>query len=166
MSIVSPDAPAGDAPTVDRRAADRRLANRRAADRRTSLRRSLDAVPSIAEVRLQSQRVKVINVSAGGLLIVGCQRLLPGLRSQLEIVLGKGSLRVTCRVIRSEVAQLSRVEIEYRSAVAFEQPLDFIDEPPVEQSGQPAAAGDLAAVVIYSGAVDAELEEHLVLNGW
>jgi PilZ domain-containing protein len=166
MAILTPGAPTAGAPLTERPAADRRIADRRGSDRRaserrTSLRRPLDSVPSIAEVRVQSKRVDVIDVSAGGLLIVGSQRLLPGVPNQLEIVLGSGPLRVSCRVIRSEVAQLSLVGIQYRSAIAFDQRLDFIDDPPVE-----AAPGDLSAIVIYSGVMDAELEEHLALNGW
>jgi hypothetical protein len=133
-------------------------------DKRRSQRRALTQVPAIAEVRVQSQEVEVIDVSAGGLLICGRLRLTPGARSQLDIIRIDGPLRVHGRVLRSEVAAISGGVIHYRSAIAFERPLEFIDEE--KPAFVAPEANDLGDVIVCYIADDSGLEQHLALNGW
>ena len=141
-------------------------------EKRQSRRRPLVQIPAIAEIRVQSERVEVVDVSAGGLLICGRLRLRPGGRSQLEIIRVEGPLRLYGRVLRSEVAAISGQTIQYRSAIAFERPLDFLDQDSSEAAlpseaplGVPPA-GDLADVIVCYVADDKGLEQHLALNGW
>jgi hypothetical protein len=135
-------------------------------DKRRSQRRALTEVPAIAEVRVQSREVEVIDVSAGGLLICGRVRLPPGARSQLDIIRLDGPLRVHGRVLRSEVAAISKGVIHYRSAIAFERPLEFIDEQPSKPASAAPEADDLGDVIVCYIADDSGLEQHLALNGW
>jgi hypothetical protein len=108
--------------------------------------------------------VEVIDVSAGGLLICGRLRLTPGARSQLDIIRIDGPLRVHGRVLRSEVAAISGGVIHYRSAIAFERPLEFIDEE--KPASAAPEANDLGDVIVCYIADDSGLEQHLALNGW
>ena len=86
-------------------------------------------MPSIVSVSLGAQPVAVIDVSAGGLLIESSRRLNPTEVSQLEIRRIDGSVSVRGRVVRSEVALIGEGAIQYRIAIAFDKPLEFIDDP-------------------------------------
>ena len=137
-----------------------------AAEKRRSRRRALAQVPAIAEILVHSQPVEVLDVSAGGLLICGL-RLPPGARSQLEIVRTDGPLRVYGRVLRSEVAAICGGRIRYRTAIAFDRPLEFIDQDVSEKAAMSAPeAGGLAEVIVCYTADESGLEQHLTLNGW
>ena len=134
-----------------------------ASERRLSWRRPLAGIPAITDVRLQSKPVGVVNVSAGGLLIDVSLRLLPGVQSLLEIVHIDGVLRVSGRVVRSEIVNISGRAVQYRSAIAFDRRLDFIDQ---DVSSELVPSGQSADVIAGSSAAATELEQHFALNGW
>ncbi len=136
-----------------------------APDRRRSPRRTLSDLPVITGVTVASEPVKVLNVSAVGVLIECERRLFPRVAGQLEIQREEGARRVNGRVVRSEVARFDERSVQYRLAIAFETPLDFIDraaparepEPPPLDFGTPALAVD---------DVGERLERHFAVNAW
>jgi hypothetical protein len=97
-------------------------------DRRASRRRSLDEIPDVTAVKVQSEEVAVVNASRGGILIECGLRLPPGTASQLEILKMDGPLRVRGRVVRCEVTRVSSERLYYRIAFAFSDNLDFISD--------------------------------------
>jgi hypothetical protein len=124
----------------------------------------LDEVPGVTGVTVHSERVDVVNAASGGLLVQSSRPLRPGTRTFLEIARIDGRINISGHVIRSEVATISSAGVRYRSAIAFEHRLEFIDhqsEPSsAEQSG---ALIDLAGFV---GASDWRLGEPVLLNDW
>lgn len=97
-------------------------------DRRASHRRPLDQVPEVTAVRVRSEEVEVINLSCGGMLFECAFRLPPGTESRLEILRMDAPLRVRGHVLRSQVSALSPKGLRYRIAIAFNTPLDWIDD--------------------------------------
>ena len=77
-----------------------------------------------AEARVRPGRdVEVVDLGAGGALLEGSTRLMPG--TQVVLILrGEGrSLAVRCRVVRCEVVALDPDKgIRYRGAVCFDAP--------------------------------------------
>jgi hypothetical protein len=143
------------------------------ADRRASRRRSLDEIPEVTAVKVQSEEVAVVNASRGGILIECGLRLPPGTASQLEIHKLDGALRVRGRVVRCEVTRVSPERLHYRIAFAFSDGVDFItdDVKPeeFEQSSisttyvtQPPAV----AISIKTDMDTTELESTFALNSW
>ena len=132
-----------------------------------SPRRPLRDVPSIVGVTLRSQPVKVIDVSAGGVLIECDVRLLPGETSALEIVHADGARRMGGRVVRSEVARISGRVLAYRIAFAFDASLDFIDQALVTSGPSDLFAGapDLFLAVDPDTA-EQWVEQHFDVNAW
>src|SRR5687767_7686211 len=92
------------------------------ADRRASQRRSLDEIPNVSGVRIASEEVKVIDASAGGLLVEGGFALRPGVSSRVEVLGANGeSFWVAGSVVRCHVAALGPQGLRYRIAIAFEK---------------------------------------------
>ena len=153
MAVLSDGAPEG---------ADRQE------DRRSSRRRPLSEIPEITGITVQSQKVDVIDAAAGGLLIQSHLLLRPGSRTTVEIGRVDAPLNVGGRVVRSEVAGISGGSIQYRSAIALDRQLDFVDAAP--PAAAPAAAapspftGNLADFVVFFDA--APDTEHAPSNGW
>ena len=141
------------------------------ADRRASRRRSLDEIPQVTSVKVQSEEVAVVNASRGGMLIECGIRLPPGTASQLEIHKMDGSLRVRGRVVRCEVTRVSPERLHYRIAFAFSDNVDFItDEEIIEaEFDQPVSQTLLiqpAAPAVRTDADNLELESTFALNSW
>jgi hypothetical protein len=145
-------------------------------DRRASRRRSLDELPEVRAVKVQSEEVAVVNASRGGMLIECGIRLPPGTASQLEIHKMDGALRVRGRVVRCEVTRVSPERLHYRIAFAFTDRVDFIRddeiieaefEQPVAQPIliQPAAAPAASPARAVAEA-DSDLESTFALNSW
>ena len=141
------------------------------ADRRASRRRSLDEIPQVTSVKVQSEEVAVVNASRGGMLIECGIRLPPGTASQLEIHKMDGSLRVRGRVVRCEVTRVSPERLHYRIAFAFSDNVDFItDEEIIEaEFDQPVSQTLLiqpTAPAVRTDADNLELESTFALNSW
>jgi hypothetical protein len=116
-------------------------------DRRTSRRRPLNEIPDVTAVKVQSEKVQVVDASREGILIECSLRLTPGATSQLEILRADGPLRVRGRVVRCEITGINGGKVQYRVAIAFNDQLDFIpDEPAPEQPNLTAAAPDAPVV--------------------
>jgi len=96
------------------------------ADRRTSRRHSLDQVPGIVGVKVDSADVSVINISTGGILFDCRSGLRPGFRTALEILQTDTLHRIRALVVRSQVSAIEAKGVRYRVAVAFEKELAAI----------------------------------------
>jgi hypothetical protein len=117
-------------------------------DRRMSRRRPLSEIPEVMAVKVQSEKVQVVDASREGILIECGLRLTPGATSQLEILRVDGPLRVRGRVVRCEIAGINGGKVQYRVAIAFNDQLDFIrDEPASEQPDVPSVAPPVSPVV-------------------
>jgi hypothetical protein len=154
-------------------------------DRRTSRRRPLNEIPEVTAVKVQSEKVRVVDASREGILIECSLRLTPGATSQLEIIRVDGPLRVRGRVVRCEITGINGGKVQYRVAIAFNDQLDFIsDEPAPDQPSLPAVASAAAHVIapvepaatavlqVSPSADEAEVIEvsdsdsAFLLNGW
>ena len=135
-------------------------------ERRSSRRRPLAEIPAITGVIVQAESVEVIDAAAGGLLIQSHLRLAPGTRTRLEI--GRATddpLNVVGCVVRSEVAGIASGRIQYRSAIALEQRLDFIDHDPAGEVTTAPLAGNFADFIVCVDADRLESEDS-ALNRW
>jgi hypothetical protein len=101
-----------------------------AMNRRQSERRDLVKDHGIVAARIRPGReVRVIDASAGGLLIESEHRLLPGTMVDVHL---EGVDRSTCvrgQVLWSCVADLQPSSVLYRGVVAFEFRLSWCEEP-------------------------------------
>jgi hypothetical protein len=94
-------------------------------ERRLTRRRVPHANEPLARVRLRTGRdVDVCDVSDGGVEVEGRARLLPGTHVDVHVVVLTGRVLVRCRVVRSVVSRLDAAGVSYRSALAFQQPVD------------------------------------------
>ena len=137
-------------------------------DRRTSRRRSLDEIPEVTAVKVQSEEVSVVNASRGGILIECGLRLPPGTASQLEIHKLDGPLRVRGRVLRCEVTRVSPERLYYRIAFAFSDHVDFITDDDFKGKAKPAADAYATQPLSQDGRADLEVIdiESFALNSW
>jgi hypothetical protein len=113
-------------------------------------------------VSFKSQQVTVVDVSAGGLLIQCARRLVPTELSQVELQREEGPLLVRGRVVRSEVVQIAASLLQYRIAIAFEAPLDFIDQAP--RAIDATTFAKAAALPLVIEPVEGEGQD--VMNDW
>lgn len=103
-------------------------------DRRRCRRWRPSEVAWLASARLRTGLdLEVMNLSAGGALVEGGIRLLPGSRLTLQLAGPGACIHVTARVLRCEVVSLRPVGIRYRGAMAFESPLALESEPSHDQ---------------------------------
>src|SRR4029434_8803142 len=117
-------------------------------DRRMSRRRPLHEIPEVTAVKVQSEKVRVVDASREGILFECSLRLTPGATSQIEILRVDGPLRVRGRVVRCEITGINGGKVQYRVAIAFNDQLDFTpDEPAAEQQDAPPAAPFVDPVV-------------------
>jgi hypothetical protein len=153
-------------------------------DPRMSRRRPLNEIPGVTAVKVQSEKVQVVDASREGILIECSLRLTPGATSQLEILRVDGPLRVRGRVVRCEITGINGGKVQYRVAIAFNDQLDFIpDEPASEQPDAPPATPfvdpvvapvEPAALVLQASPAAEEPEvvelsdsdSAFLLNGW
>jgi hypothetical protein len=75
----------------------------------------------------------VVNISASGALVEGLTRLLPNTHTDLHIVTRHGRVLVRTRVVRALVWQLERDKVCYRTALAFETPIDTEVDPALSE---------------------------------
>jgi hypothetical protein len=69
--------------------------------------------------------VQVLDLSCMGALIQGTTRLVPGSRVELRVGAIGSSLPIRGRIVRSYVSAIQRDVVFYRSAIAFDQPLEL-----------------------------------------
>ena len=94
-------------------------------ERRRSTRRTPDAHEPLARVRLRAGReLDVVNVSAGGALVEGVARLLPGTHADVHVTTRHGRVLVRSRVVRACVCHLQSDLLRYRGALAFDRIVD------------------------------------------
>jgi hypothetical protein len=134
-------------------------------ERRTSRRRPLSDVPVISEVKVKARQAQVVNISSGGLLIEVSLRLLPGTKTQLEIVRTHGPLSISGRIVRSEVSGISQGALQYYVAIAFDRPLDFIDLKTAGETTATPTDSDEAQVQLFFSDED-NVRQSLELNAW
>jgi hypothetical protein len=67
--------------------------------------------------------VSVLDVSAGGALVEGACRLMPGTVVELQLETDRERAAITGRVLRCAVARLRSTSVCYRGAIGFERHL-------------------------------------------
>lgn len=135
-------------------------------DRRVSRRRTLQEVPTIIGVSVQSHAVQVINISTWGLLIRCSIRLPPGASYPLEIARTSGSHRTRARVVRCEVAEISSHGIGYCAALRLDRRLDFVDPDPWTDFDAAEPSGEVGNISTILAGHAQEWQLQLTLNGW
>jgi hypothetical protein len=126
-------------------------------DRRQAVRRTPQPDESLARVRLRTGReLAVVDISSTGALVEGLTRLLPGTRAEVHVVTRQGRVLVRTRVVRALVWQLRSDLVCYRTALAFDSPVDIN----IEEYSLPAKtpAIDGGAGSLYPSA---EVESHV-----
>ena len=137
-------------------------------DRRVSRRRTLDEIPELIAVKIQSEEVAVVDVSRGGILIECGVRLPPGTGRQLELHNLDGLLRVRGRVVRCEVTSVARDRLWYRVAFAFSNNVDFITDEKliVPEFQHPVAQASKIQAPVEGVRVEVVELECFALNSW
>ena len=93
-------------------------------ERRGESRRAPATEEPLSRARLRTGReLAVLDVSDHGALVEG-GRLLPGTHIDIHLVTRGGRVLVRGRVVRASVYSLSSHAVVYRSALAFERPVD------------------------------------------
>ena len=135
-------------------------------NRRVSRRRSLDEIPELIAVKVQSEEVAVVNASRSGILIECGLRLPPGTAKQLEFHNLDGLLRVRGQVVRCEVSKVTRDRLIYRVAFAFNKEVDFInDEASIDKAELEQTPGQAFTIQTPEGIEIIEIEG-FALNSW
>jgi len=135
-------------------------------NRRVSRRRSLDEIPELIAVKVQSEEVAVVNASRSGILIECGLRLPPGTAKQLEFHNLDGLLRVRGQVVRCEVSKVTRDRLIYRVAFAFNKEVDFInDEASIDKAELEKTPGHPFTIQTPEG-IDIIEIEGFTLNSW
>lgn len=111
-----------------------------AGDRRRSHRDGHARGCGIRSVRIRpGHEVTVIDVSAGGVLVEGRHRLLPGSWVELQVQRdGRPLEQVRGQVVRCCVATLQPDAISYRGAIAFERNIAWLTDDCPEEYPLPA----------------------------
>jgi len=94
-------------------------------ERRRMPRRAPDPGEVLSRVRLRGGREwAVVDLSAGGALLEGESRLLPGTHVDAHVTTRDGRVLVRARVMRAWVVRLRADAVGYRAALAFETAVD------------------------------------------
>ena len=94
-------------------------------ERRRATRRTVAADEPLAHAKLRTGgQLVVLDTSNWGALTETSERLLPGRHLDVHIVTPTGRALVRSRVARAFVCRLEPDAIYYRSALAFDQPID------------------------------------------
>jgi hypothetical protein len=115
-------------------------------ERRSSRRRPLHDVPQIVEVKVDSQAVKVIDISSGGVCIESPERMMLGHAVRLHIVAKKSTIQIRCRVVRCVVKSLAAGQVVYQAAAKFEKPLSLVDDDHSSAAAADASAADVPQI--------------------
>jgi hypothetical protein len=73
----------------------------------------------------------VIDVSSRGALVEGEARLLPGTHLDVHVIARGGRTLVRSRVVRATVSEVRCDRVVYRTALAFDRPVDLPAPPSV-----------------------------------
>ena len=95
----------------------------RSPDRRTSPRTSIEEHGIVSARVRPGHRVAVIDMSAGGALTEGANRLLPGAAVDLQIETLHRRSTLRGHVLRCAVIRLRSSSVCYRAAIAFDRQL-------------------------------------------
>ncbi len=96
-------------------------------NRRRWARHPISDVPFLQSVSFnQGLDVRVIDISAGGMLLETELRLRPQMKIMLKLVTSDGVFGVAGSVLRSSISSLKGT-IRYQSAIAFDHPLQMLD---------------------------------------
>jgi hypothetical protein len=97
-----------------------------------------EAIPGITGMRLSpGDTVRLVNMSASGVLVEGKTRFVPGTRVSVVFDGPKAPPTVKARVVRCQVSAIAGGgSLQYQCAIQFEQRIDV----PVDESALPAAA--------------------------
>ncbi len=120
----------------------------RGAERRTAVRRGPAAESWLATARVRpGHEVRVVNLSAGGVLVEAGTRLLPGTRVVLQFAGPGVALRASAHVVRCYVAALDPERgVRYRAGLAFDRELDvFAEEAAAGYGGADGEGGTFAS---------------------
>ena len=94
-------------------------------ERRHSARRTPSVAEPLSRVRLRAGReLRVVDISASGVLVEGDVRLLPGTHIDVHVINADGRLLVRSRVVRAYISELTSKLLTYRGAFAFERHID------------------------------------------
>ena len=96
-------------------------------------------VPRIRGIRSDAEpRIKLLNVSRGGALLITRRRLARGMTIQLDLSLAEGMVALTGLVLRSSVSFLRGIR-QCQAAVAFDRPLEIFATPlaPIANDSRP-----------------------------
>jgi hypothetical protein len=105
-------------------------------DRRRAPRRGSVQEHGVVNTRVRpGHTVELKDISAGGALVDGVRRLLPGTQVDLLLSCGDRSATVRGRVLRCTVIGLSPTSVCYRGAIGFDRELPWFLNP--EASGYP-----------------------------
>jgi hypothetical protein len=98
---------------------------------RRAVRRPAHEIPALTGVRLQSEKVAVVNASPRGMLIE-CGLWMP-LRAAkyLDLLSADTRLRVRGRVVRCQVARVTRDYLLYQVAFEFKEHIDLLAGEPI-----------------------------------
>lgn len=98
-------------------------------DRRVALRHHHVEEHGIVSARVRpGHDVTLIDVSAGGALVEGRYRLLPGANVELQLETSQRSAAIRGRVVRCSVSHLRSTSVCYRGAIAFDRHLPWFVE--------------------------------------
>jgi hypothetical protein len=115
-------------------------------ERRRSVRRRAEDDHGIVSTRIRpGYPARLIDVSAGGVLLETPHRLLPGRAVELQID-GRGqSATIRGCVVRSMVARVRAASVSYRGAIAFERTVPWLAEATAPDGyGVPASESSIA----------------------
>jgi hypothetical protein len=102
-----------------------------------------EAIPAITSMRLSpGDAVRLVNLSASGVLVEGKTRFVPGTRVGVIFEGPKAPATVKGRVVRCQVSAIAGGgSLQYQSAIQFEQKIEVpVDEASLPQQPTPAAA--------------------------
>jgi hypothetical protein len=125
-------------------------------------------------VKIDSEVVKVVDISRGGICVDSFRRLVPDKTVRLQVVTRDSTLGIRCRILRCHVRRIWVDRILYRAAARFDQPLLLVEEDsPTEATAQKGAgaAKDRRESVprqpsIAAAAESSELDPVFTDGGW
>jgi hypothetical protein len=139
-----------------------------------------DTIPGLKSIELsQGAKIEIVDISKGGLLLETEARLRPDFKIVLKVKTAEGLLRIDGTILRSAIYSLKGVP-KYRTAIAFNQPLELVDAAVVpvmesressdgfEEIGLEEEVETAPAIltVIASDSNGTCLEESFSLNDW
>jgi PilZ domain-containing protein len=96
-------------------------------ERRRMPRRIPEPGEVLSKVRLRGGREwTVVDISSGGALLDGDNRLLPGTHVDVHVTTRDGRVLVRARVVRASVVRLRADVVGYHAALAFEASVDTL----------------------------------------